>query len=180
MLITDYLEPQNLCRRLSFEILVSLTWVWKFLRIRGIAGYVQKRNIEEKLYFSQSSCLLWCKLEWLVVTSMVLLCRAKELFLKEQTQPATLPLLRTTADITAKYLLDFKPSKRKGMAWGGRCFANGCTGFNSSDLTTLSSCIHNIEFEIFQSTVLFSFFCLNTYNFSLAVYPKSNSCTYCA
>lgn len=85
MLITDYLEPQNLCRRLSFEILVSLTWVWKFLRIRGIAGYVQKRNIEEKLYFSQSSCLLWCKLEWLVVTSMVLLCRAKELFLNEQT-----------------------------------------------------------------------------------------------
>lgn len=118
MLITDYLEPQNLCRRLSSEILISLMWVWKFLRIRGIAGYVQKRNTEEKRYFPQSSCLLWCRLEWLVVTSMVSPCRAKELFLNEQTQPATLPLLTTTVDITAKYLLASKPSNRKKVWFG--------------------------------------------------------------
>ena len=48
MLITDYLEPQNLCGRLSSETLISLMWVWKFLRLRGIAGYVQKRNTEER------------------------------------------------------------------------------------------------------------------------------------
>lgn len=53
-LITDYLEPQNLCRRLFSEILLSLTWVGKFLRIRGIAGYVQKRNAEEQRSFLQS------------------------------------------------------------------------------------------------------------------------------
>lgn len=146
----------------------------EFWRVGSIAGYVQKRNTGERLYFLQSSCLLWCRLEWLVVTSMVSLCHAKELLLNEQTQPATLPLLAAIANVTAKHLLAIKTSNREGRVWEATCVANGCTGFSSTDLTALCSCIHSIEFEVFRSTLLFPFFWLNIYNSGIIVYPESN------
>lgn len=127
---------------------------WCFLRIRGIAGYVQKRKSREKWEKSDACCSF---LPPVVPAGEVgshkngLMCHTKEFFVDDQ----ALPLLTTTARIT-KQNICWPLSPGAGQVWPG--VGGICCWVQLISPACSPSCTHSQELEIFQSALLLSFF----------------------